>query len=113
MSEFLFLYRSAAPQGSPEQLQKTMQKWTAWMKELGEKGHLKNEGHPLERTGKLLKGKQKTVTDGPFAEAKDAIGGYSIVEARDLAHAVGLAKGCPTFETDGAVEVRPIRKMTM
>jgi hypothetical protein len=113
MSEFLFLYRSAAPQGSPEQLQKTMQKWTAWMKELGEKGHLKNEGHPLERTGKLLKGKQKTVTDGPFAEAKDAIGGYSIVEARDLAHAVELAKGCPTFETDGAVEVRPIRKMTM
>jgi|HubBroStandDraft_1064217.scaffolds.fasta_scaffold592893_1 hypothetical protein len=113
MSEFLFLYRSPAPQGSPEQLQKTMQKWTAWMKELGEKGHLKNEGHPLERTGKLVKGKQKTVTDGPFAEAKDAIGGYSIVEARDLAHAVELAKGCPTFETDGAVEVRPIRKMTM
>jgi hypothetical protein len=113
MSEFLFLYRSAAPQGSPEQLQKTMQKWTAWMKELGEKGHLKNEGHPLERTGKLVKGKQKTVTDGPFAEAKDAIGGYSIVEARDLAHAVELSKGCPTFETDGAVEVRPIRKMTM
>jgi hypothetical protein len=113
MSEFLFLYRSPAPQGSPEQMQKTMQKWTAWMKELGEKGHLKNEGHPLERTGKLVKGKQKTVTDGPFAEAKDAIGGYSIVEARDLAHAVELAKGCPTFETDGAVEVRPIRKMTM
>jgi hypothetical protein len=113
MSEFLFLYRSPAPQGSPEQMQKTMQKWTAWMKELGEQGHLKNEGHPLERTGKLVKGKQKTVTDGPFAEAKDAIGGYSIVEARDLAHAVELAKGCPTFETDGAVEVRPIRKMTM
>jgi hypothetical protein len=113
MSEFLFLYRSPAPQGSPEQMQKTMQKWTAWMKELGEKGHLKSEGHPLERTGKLVKGKQKTVTDGPFAEAKDAIGGYSIVEARDLAHAVELAKGCPTFETDGAVEVRPIRKMTM
>jgi len=113
MSEFLFLYRSAAPQGSPEQLQKTMQKWSAWMKELTEKGHLTSEGHPLERTGKLVQGKQKTVTDGPFAEAKDAIGGYSLVEARDLAHAVELAKGCPTFETDGAVEVRPIRKMTM
>jgi hypothetical protein len=113
MSEFLFLYRSAAPQGSPEQLQKTMQKWSAWMKELSEKGHLKSEGNPLERTGRLVKGQQKTVTDGPFAEAKDAIGGYSLVEARDLAHAVELAKGCPTFETDGAVEVRPIRKMTM
>jgi hypothetical protein len=113
MSEFLFLYRSPAPQRSPEQMQKTMQKWTEWMKELGEKGHLKDQGHPLERTGKLVTGKQKTVTDGPFAEAKDAIGGFSIVEARDLAHAVELSMGCPMFETDGAVEVRPIRKMTM
>jgi len=49
MSEFLFLYRSPAPQGSPEQMQKTMQKWTAWMKELREQGHLTSEGHPLER----------------------------------------------------------------
>jgi hypothetical protein len=49
------------------------------MKELGEKGHLKDQGHPLERAGKLVKGKQKAVTDGPFAEAKDVIGGYTLI----------------------------------
>ena len=82
------------------------------MKDLAEKGHLKDRGNPLERTGKLVKGKQKAVTDGPFAEAKDAIGGYTLIEARDLAQAAELAKGCPIFEgEDGAVEVRPIMKM--
>ena len=52
MSEFIFLYRRepaahAAVSGSPEEMQKTMQKWVAWMKDLGEKGHMKNQGHPL------------------------------------------------------------------
>jgi hypothetical protein len=59
-------------------MQQMMQKWMAWMKELGEKGHIKGQGQPLERTGKLVKGKQKTVTDGPFAEAKDIVGGYTL-----------------------------------
>jgi hypothetical protein len=90
-----------------------MQKWMAWLKDLGDKGHIKDQGQPLERAGKLVKGKQKTVTDGPFAEAKDVIGGYTLIEARDLNQAVELSKGCPIFEADGAVEVRPVMKMNM
>jgi hypothetical protein len=90
-----------------------MQRWMAWFKQLGENGHLKNPGHPLERTGKLVKGKQKTVTDGPFAESKDIVGGYTIVEARDLEQAVELSKGCPIFEREGMVEVRPIMPINM
>jgi hypothetical protein len=90
-----------------------MQKWMAWFKELGDKGHVKNIGQPLERTGKLVKGKSKTITDGPFAETKDVIGGYSLIEARDLEQAVELSKECPIFETDGGVEVRPVMKMSM
>ena len=113
MSEFLYLYRGGQTGRSPEKMQQTMQKWMAWMKELGEKGHLKNQGQPLERSGKLVKGQQKTVTDGPFAEAKDIVAGYTLVEARDLDQAVELSKGCPIFEFDGAVEVRPIMKMNM
>lgn len=113
MSEFLYLYRGGESGRSPEKMQQTMQKWMAWMKELGEKGHLKNQGQPLERSGKLVRGQQKTVTDGPFAEAKDVIAGYTLVEARDLDQAVELSKGCPIFEVDGAVEVRPIMKMSM
>ena len=60
-----------------------------------------------------MKGSKKAVTDGPFAEAKDIIGGFTLIEARDLDHAVELSKGCPILEVDGAVEVRPIRKLDM
>ena len=113
MAEFLYLYRGGRMAASPEQMQNTMQKWMAWFKQLSDKGHIKNMGHPLERTGKLVTGSRKTVTDGPFAEAKDAVGGYSLLEARDLEQAVELSKGCPIFEGEGTVEVRPIMQMNM
>jgi hypothetical protein len=113
MSEFLFLYRGGETGRSPERMQQTMQKWMSWLKELGEKGHIKDQGQPLERNGKLVKGRQKSVTDGPFAEAKDVVGGYTLVEARDLGQAVELSKGCPILEADGTVEVRPVMKPSM
>jgi hypothetical protein len=112
MSEFLYLYRGGErPSGSPDQMQRQMQTWMTWMKELGDQGHIKNPGHPLEPSGKLVKGPQKTVTDGPFAEAKDVIGGYTLVEAKDLAQAVELTTGCPILAIGGFVEVRPVMKM--
>jgi hypothetical protein len=113
MSQFVYLYRGGETGGSPERMQQRMQKWMVWLKDLGAKGHIKDQGQPLERAGKLVRGSQKTVTDGPFAEAKDIIGGYTLIEARDLDQAVELSKGCPIFESDGAVEVRPVLKMTM
>jgi len=113
MSEYVFLYRGGDNGRSPEQAQQMMQKWVTWLTDLGQKGHVKDQGQPLERTGKLVKGSRKTVTDGPFAEAKDVIGGYTLIEARDLDQAVELSKGCPIFEVDGAVEVRPVMKMNM
>ncbi len=113
MSEFLYLYRGGEAGRSPERMQEMMQKWLAWMKELGQKGHIKDQGHPLERTGKLVKGTQKTVTDGPYAETKDIIGGYTLIEAKELDQAVELSKGCPILEVGGLVEVRPIMKMNM
>ena len=113
MSEFLFLYRGGEGGRSPEVAQQTMQKWMTWMKELGAKGHIKDQGHPLERTGKLVKGQKKAVTDGPFAEAKDIVGGYTLVEATDLSQATELSLGCPIFEFGGSVEVRPIMQLSM
>jgi hypothetical protein len=113
MTEFLYLYRGGEAAKSPAEGQEIMQKWMAWMKELGEKGHLKAMGSPLEKTGKLVSGKQKVVSDGPFAEAKDLIGGYTLVTAKDIDQAVELSKGCPIFQANGAVEVRPILQMNM
>jgi hypothetical protein len=111
MSEFLYLYRGGERETSPEKIQQRMQKWMTWLKDLGAKGHIKDQGQPLEPAGKVVKGRTKTITDGPYAETKDVVGGFTIVEARDIDHAVELSKGCPIFEADGAVEVRPVAKM--
>ena len=113
MSEYVFLYRGGEQGRSPERAQQMMQKWMAWFKEMAAKGHVKNQGNPLERSGKLVKGSQKAVVDGPFGEAKDVIGGYSIIEAKDLDQAVELSKGCPILEVEGAVEVRPVMLLNL
>lgn len=113
MSEYTFLYRGGRMDGSPEQMQRRIEKWNAWFKELSANGHVKAIGNPLDPAGKVVKGEKKSVTDGPFAEAKDVVGGYTIIEARDLDHAAELAKGCPVLEAGGSVEVRPIRKLNM
>lgn len=115
MNEFIFLYRNSdkayqEAMGSPERAQKSMQKWMAWMKGLEEKGRLKNFGQPLQRVGKVV-GKAGTITDGPYAETKDVVGGYSVVLAGDLDEAARLAEGCPVLDGGGSVEVRPVRAM--
>jgi hypothetical protein len=109
MSEFTYLFRGRDTSASPEQMQQTMQKWVAWFKDLGAKGHLKDPGHPLDAKGKVVVGRQKIVNDGPYAEAKDVVGGYVVIEATDLAHAVELALDCPILDVGGSVEVRPIQ----
>jgi hypothetical protein len=119
MSQFVFLYRGGArsesPDGSwtaasPAEMQAVMQRWTTWLKDLAGKGFVKDPGQPLEPTGSVVSGKQKSVTDGPYAE-KDLVGGYTLVEAKDLAHATELSMGCPIFDRGGAVEIRPVAKM--
>ncbi len=111
MSEFVYIYRGGTRPTSPEQGEQLMQKWVTWLKELGAKGHVKDQGQPLDATGKVVSGKQKTITDGPYAESKAVVGGYSLVVAKDLAHAAELSKGCPIFELGGFVEVRPVMQM--
>jgi len=108
MAQFVYFYRGWEAPASPAEMQQQVKKWSAWFKELSDSGRLTDRGHPLDRSGKIIKGKSKVVTDGPFAEAKDLVGGYSIVTARDMADAVELAKGCPNFELGGFVEVRPL-----
>ena len=114
MSEFTFLFRgSRDTTASPEQMQKTMEKWMAWFKDLGANGHIKYPGHPLQATGKVVQGKQKIVHDGPYAETKDVVNGFTLIEAKDLAQAAELSAGCPIFDIGGLVEIRPIMKIDM
>lgn len=118
MSEYVLLYRTTAEaheqaMGTPERTRQSMGKWRAWIQEMTEKGQLKSVGLPLERTGKVVSGKRKTVLDGPYAESKEVLGGFSIIEANDAAEAARIASGCPILEGGGTVEVRPVRKLDL
>jgi hypothetical protein len=115
MSDFVFLFRSDEPayreaMSTPERAQKSLETWLAWIRELEAGGHLLDPGQPLERTGAVVHGKEKLVTDGPYAEAKDMVLGFIVVSAGDLTQAVQLASRCPIVAGGGSVEVRPIMK---
>jgi hypothetical protein len=92
---------------SPEQMQQLMKKWTDWRDTLEKNGHIKQLGDRLDGAGKVVRGKAKAVTDGPYVEIKDFIQGYMLVSAKDVDQALELAKGCPILESDGTVEIRP------
>jgi len=108
MNEFVYLYRGYEQPASPEEMQQKTAKWMTWLKDLSDKGHVKSLGDPLQPNGKVVKGAKKQVFDGPYLEAKDVVGGYSIIAARDMEQAVKFSLGCPIFEDGGSVEVRPI-----
>jgi hypothetical protein len=112
MAAFMLIFRGGNPrEDSPEQLQQSMKKWLDWFDGLARSGVYKGQGAPLEPGGKVVRGTRRTVSDGPYAEAKDVVGGYALVDARDLEAAVEIARGCPIYEKEGAVEVRPVRAM--
>lgn len=108
MNEFMYLYRGYELPASPEEMQKKTAKWMTWLKDLSDQGYLKSLGEPLQPAGKVVKGTKKQVIDGPYAEAKDVVGGYSIILARDIEQALELSLGCPIYEDGGSVEMRPI-----
>lgn len=111
MSQFVYLYRGGRRPESPAEGEQQMQKWVKWLGDLAAAGHIKDQGQPLEPEGKVVRSKGRSITDGPYPESKDIVGGYTLIEAKDLAQAAELAGGCPIFETDGLVEVRPVMKM--
>jgi hypothetical protein len=112
-AEYLLLFRGTHwDKGlSPEELQKVVGQWYAWFDRLTREGKAKG-GQPLEDEGKLVSGKQgRTVADGPFAESKEAIGGYFLLRVRNLDEAVEIAKECPGLQYGATVEVRPVAEM--
>jgi hypothetical protein len=110
MAKFMCLFRSN-PEGyeslSPEQMQQIVQKWMTWKDTLEKNGRVVEFGGRLDWSGKVIRGKSKVVSDGPFVEAKDFVQGHMFVEAKDVDDAVVVAKGCPILDFDGSVEVRP------
>jgi len=93
---------------SPEEMQRVADNWMAWFKRLTAEGKA-TAGNPLEREGKIVSGKHgRVVSDGPFAESKETIGGYFLLNVRNLDEAVAIAQECPGLAYGIRVEVRPV-----
>jgi len=109
MPKFIFVFRGGAaerPGMSPAEMGAHVRKWYEWSDALAAKGHAPR-GQPLDPSGRTIRGVERVVTDGPYAEMKDLVIGSMILIAASLDEAVELARGCPVFEFGGSVEVRP------
>jgi hypothetical protein len=114
MKEFLLVFRrdfvSKEAQPSPEQFQNMMKPWQDWMGSLAAQNKLVDPGNRLAQEGRVVKPKN-VVTNGPYVEIKEAIGGYIIIRANSFDEAAELSKGCPILAIGGNVEVRLVVPM--
>lgn len=92
---------------SPEQMQERMGRWWAWQSKMEEAAIL-GGGHALRPEAKRISGTERTVSDGPFAESKELVGGYYIVKAKDMQDAIQIAQDYPDYDLDGSVEIREV-----
>jgi hypothetical protein len=110
MAQYLILiYENETDYGdtaSPEVWQQTMQAHGRFAEQVFELGAKMLGGNALTSTATATSIRGDIVTDGPFAETKEALGGYYLIEADDLDQALAVAKLCPA--PFGGVEVRPI-----
>ena len=117
MEKFMFIFKGADYEDarlSAEEAQKETAKWYSWIKDLSEK-KIYEGGEPLIKGGKILKknGGKVVVTDGPFPESKELVGGFFVVKAEDMNGALEIAKDYPDFDLGGTVEIRQVRKIDM
>jgi hypothetical protein len=113
MEKYMFLFRGGDVSNlSPQQQEAQMQLWLAWVEKLTKSGRYLS-GEPLLPGGKTISGSKRTVTDGPFTESKEVVGGFFIVNAKDYNEAVEMAKEAPDFSIGGSVEVREVMKIDM
>src|SRR5437660_5489554 len=92
---------------SPEEKQKVTDQWMAWFRRLTDQGKAV-AGNPLEREGKIVSGKNRVVSDGPFAESKEAIGGYFLLHVTTMDEALAITKQCPALPYGIRVDVWPV-----
>jgi hypothetical protein len=109
---YILLFRNTGPENyaalSPEERQAIVERWNAWYQDLLDRGKA-FEGQPLEDETRVVRGKMgQTVTDGPFSESKEAIGGYVKVRVADLAEATAIAQAHPALEHGLVIEIRQL-----
>ena len=110
MKDYLLVYRADynfMPDRTPEEMQAMTKRWMDWIGGIAAQNKLTDRGNRLQASGKVIKN-DNTITNGPYAEIKESIGGYSIIKAESYEAAIELAKGCPILTQGGNVEVREI-----
>ncbi len=110
MKEFIFFFRQPSYDYSktpPDEMQAIAKKWQHWLGGISKLGKLSTPGPRIGSEGKVVKA-DGAVTDGPFFELSEWLGGYMIVKAESLDEAANLAHGCPALDANGSVEIRPI-----
>jgi hypothetical protein len=115
MEKFMLIFHgdvSPHYQPSPEEMQANMQLWLNWIDKLAKAGRYVS-GEPLLPGGKLVKGGAAQVTDGPYTEGKEIVGGFFIVNASDYNDAVSLCADYPDYETGGSIQIRQVMKVEM
>jgi len=113
MKEFILIFRhqNGHEVASPEQIQIWMKQTMDWLDGIRAKGKYDNQGNGLSFDDSRVVGHNGVVTNGPFGEIKETIGGYVIVKADSIDEAVQFAKGSPVLQGPGnTVEVRPLAK---
>ena len=114
MKEFLLLFRSHEADrknNTPEETQARMNKWQQWIGGLAQSGNMLG-AQPLAPEGRVLRGTSKKLTDGPFMEGKEVLGGYVLLKAGDYDEAVKISEGCPILDDEnGTVEIRETTTM--
>jgi hypothetical protein len=107
---YMLLYRSDEWYNrlSHEELQTLMNQNKTWLERLTAQGKAK-PGYALERAGAFVSGKSgRFVTDGPFAESKEAIGGFLMLDVETIEEAIAIAQSSPGLAYGGSIEVRPV-----
>jgi len=92
---------------SPKEMEELVNAHMAWATKLGEEGYLLS-GDGLQEGGTKIIGKECIIKDGPYIESKEMIGGYYLLQAKDLDAVIQLAKECPCHLWGGTTEIRPI-----
>lgn len=113
MTEFMMIFRSdydPSFQPTPEQMQSSIKQWQDWIGGIAAQGKFVGTNR-LGFEGKTLKPNQ-VISDGPYAEVKEMVGGYLLVKADGIDDAMKLAEACPILQIGGHVEVRNVIPMS-
>jgi hypothetical protein len=113
VDEFVFIFRigetaQREATGTPARARQGLRAWAEWIRGLETGGHLRQGGRALPPAGRVVRGRERRITEGPCVKAGELVAGFVVVAARDLAQATELASGCPMLPGGGAVEIRPV-----